>query len=517
MNRLAKDVPVASLPELVDDAARRFGQAPLWVSIDDGTRISFADFARATLKCANALHGLGIGPDSHVAVMLPNVPAYVITWIALARLGAVMVPVNMQYKSRELEYVLKDSDSTFLVIDETCLKVFEDIDNCASLVRAANIVIHGAVNAQRPLNWQSIVDDAPATAPEVPAPTAETGFPKGCMLSQDYWLVLGWVRSHQGRPPKRLLIDKPLSYMGGKWRFLMCLYLGAIAYVAKRFSLSQLQQRLVDYDIDFFAATDATAKLPAYPGLAGLNIAWISIAGLSKGLHKSLEDKFNAPVRELYGMTETGSTIYMPIEDSSMSGSGSCGLPAPYRQCRIVRPDGADVEPGKIGELWVSGRARLKGYYNKPDATRGAFAGEWFRTGDLFRQDDDGYLYIEGRIKDSIRRSGENISAREIESVAADIPGVLETAAVAVPDEKRGEEVKLYLVLQPGYSAEQVTPAQVIAYCKDRLAAFKVPRYIEYLDQFPHTTSGKIAKHELKSNAGSGQRKVFDRMAETRR
>jgi crotonobetaine/carnitine-CoA ligase len=396
------------------------------------------------------------------------------------------------------------------------------------LVSSRNLVIHGVANAQRPLNWQRIVDAAGVVAPSVPQPTAETlmsiqftsgstGFPKGCMLTQDYWLVLGWVRSHQGRPPQRLLIDKPLTYMGGKWRFLMCLYLGATAYVAKRFSLTQLQQRLVDHDIDFFAATDATAKLPAYPGLAGLRIAWISIAGLSKGLHKSLEDKFNAPVRELYGMTETGSTIYMPIEDSSMSGSGSCGLPAPYRQCRIVGPDGTDVEPGKTGELWVSGRAILKGYYNKPAATRSAFAGEWFRTGDLFRQDDDGYLYIEGRIKDSIRRSGENISAREIESVAADIPGVLETAAVAVPDEKRGEEVKLYLVLQPGYSAEQVTPAQVIAYCKDRLAAFKVPRYIEYLDQFPHTTSGKIAKHELKSNAGSGQRKVFDRVAEIRR
>ncbi len=528
MNRLDKDVPFASLPDLVDDAARRFGSSPLWISIDDGTRISFADFACATLRCANALHALGVGPDSHVAVMLPNVPAYVVTWMALARLGAVMVPVNMQYTSRELEYVLKDSDSTYLVIDESCLQVFEAIANCNTLVAPANVVLHGAASAQQPSSWQRIVDAAAATAPAVPRPTAETlmsiqftsgstGFPKGCMLTQDYWLVLGWVRSHQGPPPRRLLIDKPLTYMGGKWRFLMCLYLGSTAYVARRFSLTQLQQRLVDYDIDFFAATDATAKLPDHPGLAKLDIAWISIAGLSKGLHKSLEDKFNAPVRELYGMTETGSTIYMPIDAAAMSGSGSCGLPAPYRKCRIVGPDGADVAPGRTGELWISGRAILKGYYNKPDATRSAFAGEWFRTGDLFRQDNDGYLYIEGRIKDSIRRSGENISAREIESVAADIPGVLETAAVAVPDEKRGEEVKLCIVLQPGYSAEQITPSQVIAFCQDKLAPFKVPRYIEYMDEFPHTTSGKIAKHELTSSAGGGQRKVFDRAAEARR
>jgi crotonobetaine/carnitine-CoA ligase len=357
----------------------------------------------------------------------------------------------------------------------------------------------------------------------VPPPSAETlvsiqytsgttGFPKGCMLTQDYWLVLGWVRTHQGPPPKRIMIDRPLSYMGGKWRFLMCLYLGAQAMVSRRFSLTELQQRLVDHDIDFFAATDATAKLPAHPGIAKLNVAWISCAGLSKDLQRALEEKFNAPVRELYGMTEIGSTIYMPIADTAMTGSGSCGLPAPYRKCRIVGVDGNDVAPGKVGELWVSGRAILQGYYKKPDATRSTFAGEWFRTGDLFRQDANGYLYIEGRIKESIRRSGENISAREIEAVAAGIPGVLETAAIAVPDEKRGEEVKLYVALQPGYSAEQVTPLAVIAYCEGKLAAFKVPRYIEYIGEFPRTTSGKIAKHQLEGGDKS-QRRVYDRTA----
>jgi crotonobetaine/carnitine-CoA ligase len=226
-----------------------------------------------------------------------------------------------------------------------------------------------------------------------------------------------------------------------------------------------------------------------------------------------VEAKFNAPVRELYGMTETGSTLYMPLAAAAMSGSGSCGLPAPYRKCRIVGTDGKDVARGKIGELWVSGRAILQGYYNKPAATNSAFCGEWFRTGDLFRQDENGYFYIEGRLKDSIRRSGENISAREIESVAAGIAGVLETAAVGVPDEKRGEEVKLYVVLQPGYASDQVTPAQVIAYCEGKLAAFKVPRYIEYVDEFPHTASGKIAKHQLEIRADGRKRRIFDRTA----
>jgi crotonobetaine/carnitine-CoA ligase len=359
--------------------------------------------------------------------------------------------------------------------------------------------------------------DTPVEATDVHATTlmsiqytsGSTGFPKGCMLTQDYWLVLGVVRAHQGPPPKRLLVDKPLSYMGGMWRLLVCLYLGSAAMVARRFSLSALQDRLVEFDIDYFGATDGVAKLPDHAGIAKLRMAWISIAGLSKGLHEPLERKFRAPVRELYGLTETGSTLYMPTEAAHMTGSGSCGVPAPFRACRVVGPDGTDVQRGEVGELWVSGRAILEGYYNKPEATREAFSGEWFRTGDLFRQDENGYFYIQGRIKDSIRRSGENISAREIETIASGIEGVFETAAVAVPDEPRGEEVKLCLVLQPGYSREQVTPEAVARYCAERLAAFKVPRYIEYVREMPRTSSNKIAKQEL-VRGDSGV--VFDRV-----
>ncbi len=522
VNRLDRPVPYASLPALVDGAAQRFGAAPLWVSIDeDRTTISFAEFSRATLKCANALYALGVRPGTHVSVMLPNVPAYCITWIALARLGAVMVPVNMQYTSRELEYVLRDSDSTFLVIDDSTLSIFAGIENGGAIIPPAQLVIHGKNDGKHP-DWQKFVDAAPDTAPAVPPPTADTlvsiqytsgttGFPKGCMLTQDYWLVLGWVRAHQGPYPKRLMIDRPLSYMGGKWRFLIALYIGSSACISQRFSLSQLQQRLIDHRIDFFSVTDAVAKLEPHSDIGKVKFAWISSGGLSRDLQSLAEAKFHAPVRDLYGMTEIGSTLYVPIADTHTVGSGTCGLPAPYRDCRIVGVDGQDVPRGKTGELWVRGRGILKGYYNKPEATQSAFSGEWFRTGDLFRQDEQGYFYIEGRIKESIRRSGENIAAREIESVAASIPGVLETAAVPVPDDKRGEEVKLVVALQPGYTPEQVTPAQVISHCEAGLAAFKVPRYIEYIAEFPRTTSGKIAKHELVRDAG--KRKVYDRAA----
>jgi acyl-CoA synthetase (AMP-forming)/AMP-acid ligase II len=196
-----------------------------------------------------------------------------------------------------------------------------------------------------------------------------------------------------------------------------------------------------------------------------------------------------------------------------MSGSGSCGLPAPHRKCRIVGPDGKDVPRGESGELWVSGRSIMKGYYNNPGASRDAFSGEWFKTGDLFRQDSNGYYYLVGRIKDSIRRSGENISAREVEAVAASVPGVLEVAAIGVQDELRGEEVKLCVVLQAGVSYEDVTPARIVEHCFAELASFKVPRYIEYHRTFPKTNSGKIDKQQLRQGSVDSREAEYDRQA----
>jgi acyl-CoA synthetase (AMP-forming)/AMP-acid ligase II len=514
-------VPYESLSQLVDDAGRKFRDAPLWISIDDDTRMSHAEFAALTARCADALRARGVRRGTHVAVMLPAVPAYPITWFALARIGAVMVPVNTQYKAADLEYVLRDSHAAFLVIDETALPAFESIASRDGIIAPANRIVHRLgsdfVQCCGPTGQRDVGEardgahDAigPETLMSIQYTSGSTGFPKGCMLTQDYWLVLGLVRAHQGPPPKRLLIDKPMSYMGGMWRFLVALYLGSAVVVARKFTLSALQDRLIEWRIDYFGATDAVAKLPEHPRLAQVKMEWVSIAGLSKNLHETLERRFNAPVRELYGLTETGSTLYMPIDAAHMVGSGSCGIPAPFRACRVVGADGEDVRRGEVGELWVSGRAILKGYYGKPDATREAFAGEWFRTGDLFRQDEAGYFYIQGRIKDSIRRSGENISTREIETIASGVPGVLETAAVAVKDELRGEEVKLCISLQPGRTRDDVTPQAVAAFCAERLAAFKVPRYVAYVQDMPRTSSNKIAKTELVTSRGQA---IFDRV-----
>lgn len=520
---LPPEIGYDSVGELVDAAATRFGKQVFWESIDDGSTLTFDEFAAASRRFANALRHAGVAPGAHVAVMMPNSQAYALAWIGLSRLGAVTVPVNANYTAHEIAYVVRDSDSTFLLIDTEFEPLLEEA--LAELEGKVPTVIRFGTQPGASPRWQDFVAAFDAGAPDTPRPDASTlcsiqytsgstGFPKGCMLGHDYWLLLGYVRSRQGPAPKRMIVDRPLTYMGGKWRLLISFYTGATAVVARKFSLSQLFSRLLQHRIDFLYVSDPVAKLDAPPALRELDFAWICSAGISPHLHRDVERMFDAPVRELYGMTEIGSTLFMPFGDAHMSGSGSCGKPALGRRCRIVDAEGRDVADGETGELWVAGPGILSGYYKKDEANRGSFSGEWFRTGDLFRRDAEGYFYIQGRIKDSIRRSGENISALEVEAVAAGAPGVLEAAVVAVKDAFRGEEIKLCVVLQPGRTVSDVAPTAILRHCEGKLAAFKVPRYVEYFDAFPHTSSLKIAKHLLKDGPSRVVgRATYDRAA----
>jgi crotonobetaine/carnitine-CoA ligase len=207
--------------------------------------------------------------------------------------------------------------------------------------------------------------------------------------------------------------------------------------------------------------------------------------------------------------------MLMPIEAEEMTGSGSCGIAAPFREVRIADPEGGTVPPGEAGELLVRGPGILQGYYKMPEATAAAFHGDWFRTGDLAAQDADGFVTILGRIKEMIRRSGENISATEVESALLSISGVAEAAVLPVPDPLRGEEVKAYVVLAPGISVKDLSPERITALCSERLASFKVPRLIEYrTEPLPRSTSGKVRKRDLVEEKTDLRAGSWDRVAQ---
>ncbi|MCC7047052.1 MAG: acyl--CoA ligase [Alphaproteobacteria bacterium] len=498
----------ANIGALFDAAVARYPERMLWVSVDGGLSLTYREFGGAVERCVAALLGLGVGPGTHVALMMPASPALAITWMALAKLGAVMLPVNTRYTARELDDLLRNGDAELLVLDQAHRALIERSSDTLPLPRS-RVLLHGAAAPGYAGEWQALLAAA-GTPPSLPSPETDrlmtlqftsgsTGAPKGCMLPHRYWLTISHVRAHQGPAVGRMLIDMPFHYMGGQWRFLMALCLGATAFVAAQPSVAHLIDRLLAHGIQFCSVTPALAKQSPDPRRAGLRLAWAGTMALPRDLHAALEQRLNgAPVREMYGLTETGAAVAMPHEVDWMTGSGSCGLAAPFRSLRIVDDAGRDVRTGESGELWISGSGMMAGYYKRPDANADSFRQGWFRSGDLFRRDNDGFLTIHGRIKDVIRRSGENVSASELEGVLCAMPDVVEAAAIPVADELRGEEVKVCLTLRSGLTAEDLPPERVIAFCSERLARFKLPRYIAYLHEMPKTPSGKIAKQALR-------------------
>jgi crotonobetaine/carnitine-CoA ligase len=196
-----------------------------------------------------------------------------------------------------------------------------------------------------------------------------------------------------------------------------------------------------------------------------------------------------------------------------MIGSGSIGVPCPGADVRILNPDGTEAADGQPGEIVVRAPGLMRGYLNKPAETAQTFRGGWLHTGDLGRRDGAGYLYFAGRIKDVIRRAGENVAAAEVETVLRSHPAVLEVAAVPVPDDLLGEEVKVHVLLGDGLKPGSLPPAELIAFSADRLARYKVPRYVEYrTEDFERTPSMRVKKENLDRSADPGR--VWDRSAE---
>jgi crotonobetaine/carnitine-CoA ligase len=510
-SRIESEPLPLSVAALLDEAA---AETPDRIALDffeEGERLTYASLHRRVNQVANGMSRRGIKQGTHVGVMLPNISALPVTWLALARLGAVMVPINVAYTPRELDYIVNDGDVEWLVIDHACLEALAGMTQRPDRLTNHRIVVAGAASGYIP--WDDLAageSNAVANATtiglddllNIQYTSGTTGFPKGCMLSHRYWLTIAKVNARRdGRTYQRILAATPFFYMDPQWMMLMTFYQRATLFVARRQSASKFMEWVRHYRINFCLFPQIVLKQPRSPNDRENEIVRVNVYGLHKEDHAALEERFNFVAREAFGMTEIGSGLFMPIEATDMVGSGSCGVPSPFREARIADPDGNTVPPGQIGELVVRGPGILQGYYKKPEATKAAFHGEWFRTGDLFRQDERGYFYIVGRVKEMIRRAGENIAAREIESVLCALPEIAEAAAVPVPDETRGEEVKACIALQPGMSRDAVSPERILAHCAAGLARFKVPRYIEYLDALPKTASGKIAKHLLKGAA----------------
>ena len=469
--------------------------------------ITYADLRVSIYKLADGLQQQGIIKGTHVAVIMSNRIEFPISWLALAVIGAVMIPVNPAYTSTELDYVLNDSDAEFLIIEDQFLSTLEAMNKRPEAMTDESIIIVTDKDINN--NWNSLMSSGSEDADyhyqvnshdllNIQYTSGTTGFPKGCMQSQKFWVMAGCIAALRNKDIKSVLADAPFFYFDDQWMVIMGLYSGITVHLSEGMSVSRFLDWVEDHEIELAYFPTPILETPPSSRETATSLKKFIGFALNAELTHLVEERFNVLTRDSFGMTEVGVGLLVPDTVNSDAALDSCGLPAPFRDLKIVDDNGDEVESGSPGELWIKGPGIINGYYKKPKANKETFVDGWFRTGDVFIADALGFYTIVGRMKDMIRRSMENISALEVETAILSKQGVQDAAVIAVPDKKRDEEVKIYVLLSAGYTTEQISPADIIIHCQQRLAPFKIPRYFEYVKSFPYTPSAKVAKHQLK-------------------
>jgi len=489
----------------------------------EGRNLSFARVESQTNQLANVIRALGVQKGNKVAVMMPNGLEYPLCWLALAKLGAIMIPINIQYQAAELEFVLNNGEADIAIAGQKQIEALKGLKSrCPSLreivLFSMDSTISGTGNlcsamqkASRECSIDSVQQD---DLLNLQYTSGTTGFPKACMLSHKYWLQLGQDMCNYARVTADDvdLTAQPFYYMDPQWNVVLCMIAGIPLVILPRFSASAFWKSVKDNQVTLFYVI---ATMPVYLLKQPVNpeiekkhrVRLVMCSGIVPQLHKTFEERWNTIWREVYGSTESGGDLGVPVEDNDSVGTGSVGIPFAGKAFKILDETGTEVPAGGQGELVIRGEPRMMGYYKNPQASAEKIRNGWLHTGDLFTKDKKGYYYIVGRLKDMVRRSGENISAAEVEGVLCEHPAVRAAAVVPVPDELRGEEVKAFIQLQPGENAD---PQDIVDFAGAKLATFKMPRFIEFVDCFNMTPSERIIKRDLLENRNDQRQGAYD-------
>jgi len=497
-----KNVPWKTLGELLEDKAARHGERVF--AVIDGVPITYLELERRSRQVAGGLLGLGLASGDRVATFMLNAVEQLLMWFGTVRAGLVWVPLNAGLVGQDLRYTLTNSGARVLVTDIESVPRFLEV---ASDTQALALYVIGDVKAAaghgaKPyseLEAGPLLSVLPVTRAEDPGAIlytgGTTGLPKGVVLPQFSFILAGvrYGESFSVCAGERHFSTMPLFHAGAlQWGIMGPLVCDMSTVVDRRFSASRYFERVREVDANVIdplgVVLTMLCRQPPSPRDREHNVR-ISL-GATHGLPQHIPDEFSQrfgiPLVMVYGLTEGGGAMLTTNRDR---GDDSNGSPHGWVELRVLDDDGFPLPPGETGKLVLRSNFPfmfMVGYWNDPTRTSQVLKDGWLHTGDLAWLQADGHLQFVGREAHWLRRRGENISAVEVETVLSECPGVKEAAVVAGPSELGEDEVKAFVVLEEG---SDLAPAGLIAWCNGKLSAFKVPRFVEFIDGLPRSVT----------------------------
>ncbi|PSL50590.1 crotonobetaine/carnitine-CoA ligase [Salsuginibacillus halophilus] len=506
-----------TLIDVLHEKCRMHGEKVFLLFEDNsGSKLKYTynEFLERVNRLSHVLLGFGVKKGDRVTLHLPNSSEFLVSWFAIANIGAVMVPTNVLATSNEMDYVIEHSESVLLITEEEYLEKFET--SKVALERLKGILLTRVVTSTHEnVSVDNLIAQASSKNPNISLSAKDvvailytsgtTSKPKGCLITHTNYLYTGEAvaKSVRFSPEDRSLIVLPLFHGNGQYYlFMPALVIGGSVAITERFSATQYVQqakRLKATIGSLFAAPirmilAQTKDLTEQENL--LRFIFFAQSVAPEEL-KAFEERLDTKLLQLYGMTETVAPPLMNPLDRRIDNT-SIGKPLLGSEVKLLDQQGEEVSVGQPGQIAVRGepgRTMMKGYLKNHEATNVTIQNGWLLTGDKATMNEQGYFYFVDRQKDMIKRAGENIAASEVENIIMEHGDVYEASVVGVPDPVRDETIKAYIILKENRS---LTPDALITHCRKTMAKFKVPDHIEFVEDFPRTSVGKIQKNKLR-------------------
>jgi len=478
-------------------------------------------------KIANSLAKMGITRGDAVGIMTGNCPEFIICCLGIMKTGATVVPINPLLKERDVVHIVKDAgiiDTIFAHKNN-----FRVIKKVRREVTIKNIILLQAEESKPDsITLEDFIDGIAQIPPEIDIdPTNDiaallytggtTGLPKGVILTHNNLVANALSTMYMKRDPEAEEIEYgtgvslsvlPLCHSFGFQVLIIFLYLVGMLVMFSSFNASEVLEAIEYYRVTNYVGVPVMFQMlinsPEFIewDLSSLEEANCGSAALAPELNKRWEEVLGFNVGQGYGLTETSPITHVAANWMPEIKPASIGVPIIDTDAKIVNPDTMEELPlGEIGELLIKGPQIMKGYWRRSEETEITIINGWLRTGDLARMDEEGYFYIEGRSKDIIKYKGYKVMPREVEDKLFEHPAILEVGVVSAPDPNIGETIKAYIALKPEYRDGKITEQDIIEWSKERLAGYKYPRQVEFVNILPRTTVGKIFRRKLRESA----------------